>query len=302
MIIWLASYPRSGNSLCRRVLHKVFDVYTYSKHNSRILFREGKETNEILGYHRWPEANWSEAYARMKDAPEVFFVKTHDAPEDDAKAIYIVRDGRAASCSYKQFFNNLHPEADVSLWDIIAGFATYGSWGSHLSSWTPQKRSDTLVVRYEDMMSTPDREVQRIAEFCGMTPVYPWENDFDDLHRIHPRFFRRGKTSVEKQIIPQRELDLFWWLHSHWMLELDYVQDVPKLQTPEFELAQALSADIARKSTFFYNSLEAKEEAIQSLLGFSGNGGRCKRAVKTVLRGFTLACHVLQAGDNISHR
>ncbi|MAV31484.1 MAG: hypothetical protein CL866_04615 [Cycloclasticus sp.] len=40
MIIWLASYPRSGNTLMRNILKKSMGLTSYSKHGSAIASTE----------------------------------------------------------------------------------------------------------------------------------------------------------------------------------------------------------------------------------------------------------------------
>lgn len=265
MIIWLASYPRSGNSLCRRFLHKVFGVYTHSKHNSRALFHDDENKNEMLGYLRWQDASWQDAYKRMNESPDTFFVKTHDAPDDDNKAVYIVRDGRMASVSYRHYLHDLFPEANISLRDIITGFATYGSWGSHLASWDPQHRPNTIWLRYEDLVQSPDECIRKLAGLTGLPTRHEWENDFDALHQFNPGFFRRGKIGPKEDEISTLEQDLFWWLHGQWMIRLGYAAEPPALTTPTEKLAERLCCDIARKSTDFFRTLEEKEAVIRTL-------------------------------------
>ena len=53
MIVWLASYPRSGNTFLRLVLHRLFGVPTYSVYEDHdpVALRVGPE---LVGYRRKP--------------------------------------------------------------------------------------------------------------------------------------------------------------------------------------------------------------------------------------------------------
>jgi hypothetical protein len=82
-------------------------------------------------------------------------VKTHDPPEDNCKAIYIVRDGRSTCVSFYHYLKDFpHLDLKFSIRDVIAGFTPFGSWGDHLDHWKPLDRPNTLFLKYEDLVST----------------------------------------------------------------------------------------------------------------------------------------------------
>ena len=94
MIVWLASYPRSGNTFLRVVLHNVYGVSTYSVYedNDPVAQRVGPA---LVGYRPKPAER-----TRMIDGADVYFVKTHKRRKADGfPAIYLVRDGRDAIVS-----------------------------------------------------------------------------------------------------------------------------------------------------------------------------------------------------------
>src|SRR5690348_16713218 len=91
MITWLASYPRSGNTLLRAILREMFGVQSYSLYDDKNDFGNKPEVAEAVGHvshGRTPE----EFYRFAADSSEMYFVKTHEAPRDDSPAIYVVRD------------------------------------------------------------------------------------------------------------------------------------------------------------------------------------------------------------------
>ncbi len=60
MIVWLASYPRSGNTFLRLVLHRLFGVPTYSVYedDDPVAQRVGPE---LVGYrHELAGRRWNE--------------------------------------------------------------------------------------------------------------------------------------------------------------------------------------------------------------------------------------------------
>lgn len=94
MIVWLASYPRSGNTFTRIVLHRLYGAPTYSVYNDNdpVAQRIGPD---LVGYRPKPAER-----AVMGESAEVFFMKTHKRRKDDGyPAIYLVRDGRDAVVS-----------------------------------------------------------------------------------------------------------------------------------------------------------------------------------------------------------
>ncbi|MFV0442801.1 MAG: hypothetical protein ACK5Q5_04430 [Planctomycetaceae bacterium] len=84
MIVWLSSYPRSGNSYCRFVAYccrgvQSIDRYSIGVHDSRPYF-----------------LNVSGSLESLAAAEETYLVKTHDLPQsgDVWPTLYLVRDGR----------------------------------------------------------------------------------------------------------------------------------------------------------------------------------------------------------------
>ncbi len=219
MIIWLASYPRSGNTLLRMILKSVFGIETYSKYNDPFDIGSDEKIMEMIG-HRRLDSPWSEAYQKMKETEKVYFVKTHDYPEDDSMAVYIVRDGRASIISYQHYLKDFIG-IESSFDDIIAGFVLFGSWGSHLDAWNPLERPNTLLIKYESLLSDSEKEIKRLSDFLCLTPSGTWKNNFEQFHKINPKFFREGVVKKDYQI-KDKDLELFLLFHGDWMKALEY--------------------------------------------------------------------------------
>jgi FkbM family methyltransferase len=241
MIIWLASYPRSGNTLLRIVLKTVFDRKTYSKHDDVNDIGADAAVAEEVG-HQFLGATWPEAFEKMRATDELYLVKTHDAPEDEGKAIYIVRDGRSTCRSFYHYLKDFpHLGLLFSVRDVVAGFTPFGSWGEHLDAWQPLARPNTLLVKYEDLVANPTAEIARIAEFTGLTPQHEWQNNFEKLHEMNPKFFRAGTKNEAADALQGDDGDIFWDEYGDWMRKLGYPDPAAPIGDPRLAYRRFIS-------------------------------------------------------------
>lgn len=200
--IWLASYPKSGNTWVRAFLSSVkqdgrpidinkLDIVTQP--SSRYLLDDllGIATadltlEEILSAR--PAA--MVAYSRMVKG--VTLHKVHDAwvrnaeglplfpPELTQASIYIVRDPRDVAVSFAHHLG-------ISIDNAIKRMATFNSalsheairftpntrqplltWSQHVESWLDQADPTPLLVRYEDLLTDPAQQGARIARHAGL--------------------------------------------------------------------------------------------------------------------------------------
>jgi hypothetical protein len=242
MITWLASYPRSGNTLLRIILNDVFRVGTYSRHDDRTDIGSSPELAEAVG-HQSLGGKWKERYAQMAAADEQFFVKTHDLEPGDHPCIYIVRNGMAAISSYRKYLSDFR-DRQFSLEAVILGMVSrFSSWGSHLDYWNPMERKETLLLKYEDLLSASEQAIQKIERFCKVERKSAWTNNFARLHQLDPRFFRKGQMQVTRSEWSPSEISLFYALHGDWMQKLEY-ETAAGLDSRDYKtLRQALAAE-----------------------------------------------------------
>jgi hypothetical protein len=200
-IIWLASYPKSGNTWLRAFLHNLLrnpqEGYDINRLDD---FTLGESS---YGWYRLFDPRPLEAYSTAEVAalrpkvhrhlttlfPDSVFVKTHCAVMEDhgvptvtseatAGAFYVVRNPLDVAVSYA---HHLGAELD----DIIAYMATprsqtpasnghvhelLGSWSEHVESWTAKPGRGLHVVRYEDMLERPQATFGAIVKFLGLKP------------------------------------------------------------------------------------------------------------------------------------
>ena len=157
--IWLASYPRSGNTLLRCILNGCFGVPSTSVYGSADLGRNA--ALERNAGHFNPAAPPA---CLTGDMP--WLVKTHRRPPDAAPAIYVVRDPREATVSLWEFNHRRQP-----LRAIISGQVSFGTWSSHVAAWHPLARPNTLMLRYEEMVGDLPAALERLSGFLDLPVV-----------------------------------------------------------------------------------------------------------------------------------
>ena len=161
--IAIVSYPKSGNTWIKFMLGDVLAGREGS-------FDSSEEVAPYIGSHT--------------DAPRVLpgggrLVKSHEPcrrPYGSRyhRAIYVVRDGRDVAVSY--YFHALREarfdgEFSTFLEHFLSGSMDhYGPWHDHVRSWLegPRSRPGALhIVRYEDTLENPARELRRLLSFVG---------------------------------------------------------------------------------------------------------------------------------------
>jgi len=195
-IVWLASYPKSGNTWVRAFLHNyIVNAQTPHSINSLIDFSVAECAAAFFG----PDSAGLSTAQVQKLRPEVHaqltrlhddlvFVKTHNAhlsmhgvplctPAVTAGAVYIVRDPRDVALSYAAFARKEVDEiigfmgaaGAANATDDAQVFELLGSWSEHALSWVAAPKR--LLVRYEDLLAEPERYFARIIRFLGTGEV-----------------------------------------------------------------------------------------------------------------------------------
>jgi hypothetical protein len=172
------------------------------------------------------------ASARM--GADQFFIKTHGKPEDTAKAIYLVRDGRAAIVSHYHYRRAIAKE-NVSLAQVVKGHVWGGGWSDNIDAWVFSGRPNTLVIRFEDLVSDEAGCAERLADFLQLKMASSGRIDFSQLHAVAPSFFRKGSNTSNVSELEASCPGLFWQLHGQAMLRLGYVSSIPSYPTPADE-------------------------------------------------------------------
>lgn len=230
MIIWLASYPRSGNTYFRILLNHFYGLNTTSLYREEILYTAFKS----LGFYPI-----SKPVEEIMADKELYWVKTHELPSDDFPAIYLVRDGRDVLLSYTWYILTLEnaqstftpPNFWKTLHALILDNNYFGGWGSHVLAWT-QRQAPTAVIKFEDLVKAPNplnivRQALTILDYPlseELTTTPP--PMFAELHQKIPRFFRKGQINSWRREMPPKLHELFWQKYGDAMREMGYISAI----------------------------------------------------------------------------
>jgi hypothetical protein len=200
-IIWLASYPKSGNTWLRAFLHNYLRQPAESYDINRLGDFTASE-NDAAHYHAHdprPASAYSiETVQRLRPLvhrdltrafPDLVFVKTHNAalnvagvplltPAVTAGIIYILRDPRDIALSYSRHLGKSIDETITFMAQDGASaggddrkvFERLSSWSGHVRSWTGNPHPRLLGLRYEDMLAEPAASFGKVIRFLGREP------------------------------------------------------------------------------------------------------------------------------------
>jgi len=232
MIVWLASYPRSGNTFFRVLLNSIFDIKTYSIYGDKLDIGADKATSDVVGHAFLPQ---DYDLKKLREEETTYYIKTHDLPDQkispEDKIIYLIRDGRESTLSYKKYTDTF-VQSDKSLIDVISGNINFGSWGDHVQAWDPLNRPNTLLIKFEELTQDPTSQLASISRFLEVKPISDSIPTFEELQKINPKFFRSGKKDSWKEVYTEDDHLVFWLLHHKPMLAYGYSSNIhPQLST-----------------------------------------------------------------------
>jgi hypothetical protein len=224
MIVWLASYPRSGNTLLRQILKCCFNLHSCEglEPVSPELRNHAPAREEYYGSY-FVEGDPEEFYQQAQTRAELVLIKSHQLPRDNHKAIYVVRDGRLALQSFVKFQETFHP-GQSTFESLLLGDHPYGDWSSHYRAWCEPSRGPTLVVRFEELRNADAKLVRRLQEFLGYSgPVKPWVNPQAQLQKMVPTFYGHGQPTWQPDSFwTDTRLRQFYTLHGELLIQLGY--------------------------------------------------------------------------------
>lgn len=204
-IVWIASYPRSGNTWVRYFLMALVGRLQGAA--------EPPDINKLYRFSTWDALNiwWAKPLAKLPsdaskdevaalrcrvqaaiaaEGPPLRFVKTHSLKGRSrghptinaavsAGAIYLVRNPLDIAVSSTHYLNlsataavGRMNESGYETFNQAAGvYEPYGSWSENVDSWTARAEKGVLALRYEDLLQRPEETFAALAGHVGLKPT-----------------------------------------------------------------------------------------------------------------------------------
>ena len=192
MIIWIASYPKSGNTYIRSFLSAYFFTNT-GNFDFKLLknieqFPDKQFFNGFIDNIDDASKSWLSIQKNLIKTNKTRFLKTHSAfisfnnnqftnAETTLGSVYIVRDPRSIVTSIMNHFSMDQFEAAEMLFDEDRGIkssdgnlATYSflsSWCNHYNSWNNLKTIKSILIKYEDLEKSNEEIFSNLIRYIN---------------------------------------------------------------------------------------------------------------------------------------
>ena len=286
--IWIASYPKSGNTWLRIFLNNLMRGANSSSESAqsinaldewsgresliadfaRRLGKPAREATpaEIAAVRPLVQADVMRGYKAGKPA----FIKTHNAVAtvegsptinfDITKCgIYIVRNPLDIAISFAHHLGSsidttieymADTEATTQLADEKRVYEFISSWSHHVASWLSIPHRPILILRYEDMVSAPERSFGRVVSFLNINAdreqlqkaiensefrrleKQEKEYGFRERPASSKKFFRSGKSGQWKEDLSQQQVNSIIKSHASMMMRFGYLTETCDLGQP----------------------------------------------------------------------
>jgi hypothetical protein len=220
-IVWLASYPKSGNTWSR-----IFLANYLMNRDEPLPINEVRRfgTGDAVSHYyqrvagrKIDPADWNTVIglryrvlkAIVANNADVNLVKTHSIssevngitmipPEVTRAAVYIIRNPLDMVLSYARHYGVTASDAATAIGrsdnavigDRDSVTQLLGSWSEHVTSWTSVPPVPTLVLRYEDMLANPAESFGKLLDHLGI-PI--------DQHRLEKAIRFSSFDEVSRQ-------------------------------------------------------------------------------------------------------
>ncbi|MEM7188204.1 MAG: sulfotransferase domain-containing protein [Pseudomonadota bacterium] len=197
--MWLASYPKSGNTWLRAFLaNYIFNLPEPVPVNQ--LSRLGLGDSNTLAHTRAAGGKFDPTNPRdtvrvrrkmldivVSNGADLNLMKTHNQltkafgvdlfPRHQTKgAVYVIRDPRDMAVSYAshhgmsldETVHRLNHPQNATTGNQQNVHQFLGRWSDHVNSWARAKGFKVLIIRYEDMLATPETVFTDVVKAVGL--------------------------------------------------------------------------------------------------------------------------------------
>ena len=192
MIIWLASYPKSGNTYVRAFLSAYYfskdGRFDFSQISNIDQFPHEKFFKQKVSSINEASKQWMPIQREINQDKKIKFFKTHSflgnyqgnqftTPETTLGAVYIVRDPRNVLTSLKNHYSFDDDKALKMITDKTrslmsnqgshASLTYISSWAENYLSWFRNNQFRRLFVKYEDLVTNKYETFRDIIVFTN---------------------------------------------------------------------------------------------------------------------------------------
>jgi hypothetical protein len=196
MIIWLASYPKSGNTWLRSIISSLINTddgnFNFRLLDRIPLFPMRKHLQDFTkNFNNFEEVQkyWIFAQEKINLNNKINFFKTHQLncninnyeftnKNNTAGAIYIVRDPRNLITSISNHYDkNIQESKKFLFTPRLIGtepaennvINLIGSWNEHYKFWTKSDlfKNKILLIKYEDLILDIEKQIEKIVAFLN---------------------------------------------------------------------------------------------------------------------------------------
>jgi hypothetical protein len=192
MIIWLASYPKSGNTYVRAFLSAYYfsenGQFDFSQISNIEQFPHEKFFKQKVNSISEASRQWVPIQREIIKDKKIRFFKTHSflgnyqnneftSPETTLGAVYIVRDPRNVLTSLKNHYSfdddkalEMITDKSRSLMSNNGSHASLNfisSWAENYLSWFKDSRFRRLFIKYEDLITNKYETFRDIIVFTN---------------------------------------------------------------------------------------------------------------------------------------
>ena len=200
MIVWLASYPKSGNTwmwlFIKSYLNPPKKKFSLNYHKDDPIMLEPFPDERMfdklkINYENFIDLskNWVNLQSLINLNNKTNYLKTHNAMctvnnhkftniQNTLGAIYIVRDPRDVLISYSSYMEKSMDETlkfmlNKETYEVgefkkkIYNKTLLGSWSDHYNSWKNYKSREIIIIKYEDMVNSPSSTFLKVLTYLS---------------------------------------------------------------------------------------------------------------------------------------
>ena len=200
-LVWIASYPKSGNTWMRFIVDRLlrpeteFDINESARQSLgfvHVTAQAIRERGVLLTDENYTDVRkfWRDVqHAISGSGRDRIILKTHNIaarfdtgpfpdPAVTQSAIYLVRDPRDVAISYAHHYKTdvgsavemlCQPLTTLCQSNEMEKTELLKSWGQHVTAWTAEKPFPVLVLRYEDLQADTLAAIRKVAAFLDVS-------------------------------------------------------------------------------------------------------------------------------------